>query len=56
MLHLLNKVSLPASITTIGEWCFEGCGELIEFVVPNKVETIETGTFYQLWKIGKGGS
>lgn len=42
----LETISIPASVTEIGESCFEECEQLKEFTLPATVTTIGSDMFY----------
>ena len=41
-----TNVTIPNSVTTIGEWAFEGCSGLTSVTIPNSVTSIGEGAFY----------
>ena len=43
---LLN-VTIPSSITSLGEYAFDCCHSLLSVTIPSGVETLEEGTFYE---------
>lgn len=47
---LLN-VTIPSSITSLGEYAFECCYSLLSVTIPSGVETLEEGTFYECLSI-----
>lgn len=40
-----SKITIPESVTEIGMYAFSDCVNLKEIVIPNRVVTIESGTF-----------
>jgi hypothetical protein len=42
---VLNNITLPSSVTTLGNYCFSGCSSLAAIVVPVAVTTIGTYCF-----------
>jgi len=42
----LTAVTLPTSVTTIGNYAFQGCNGLITFTISASVTTIEGGAFF----------
>lgn len=47
---LLN-VTIPSSITSLGEYAFDCCHSLLSVTIPSGVETLEEGTFYECLSI-----
>ena len=43
----LTSVTIPESVTTIGNNAFRGCGSLTEITIPESVETVRQGAFTQ---------
>ena len=43
---LLN-VTIPSSITSLGEYAFDCCHSLLSVAIPSGVERLEEGTFYE---------
>ena len=41
----LSSITLPDSVTDIGEWAFEGCRGLTSITLPDSVTTIGYGAF-----------
>ena len=41
-----NEIVIPDSVTSIGEWAFEGCGNLTSITIPESVTNIEGDAFY----------
>ena len=42
----LTTITLPNSVTSIGEWAFDGCTGLTSIEIPNSVTAIGSGAFY----------
>ena len=42
----LAEYTIPDSVTTIGNWAFEGCSSLISVTIPDSVTTIEYAAFH----------
>ncbi|NLX24781.1 MAG: leucine-rich repeat domain-containing protein [Lentisphaerae bacterium] len=40
-------IHLPESVTTIGEYAFEGCNAITHYSVPNHVKRIASGAFFE---------
>lgn len=47
---LLN-VTIPSSITSLGEYAFDCCHSLLSVTIPSGVERLEEGTFYECLSI-----
>ncbi len=43
--HSLTSVTIPNSVTTIGNWAFEGCDSLTSITIPNSVTSIGDSAF-----------
>ena len=43
----LTKITIPNSVTSIGELAFSGCKNLISIEIPNSVTNIELLAFYE---------
>lgn len=43
--HNLTNITLPNTLTTIGEWAFAGCRSLENIIIPDSVTTIGTQAF-----------
>ena len=41
----LTSVTIPASVTVIGEWAFYGCDKITSITIPEGVTSINRGTF-----------
>lgn len=41
----LERVEIPASVVSIGDWAFAGCGKLTKLTIPNGVTSIGYWTF-----------
>jgi len=41
----LTSITIPNSVTTIGNYAFSGCGSLTSITIPNSVTTIENHAF-----------
>ncbi|MCQ2341879.1 MAG: leucine-rich repeat protein [Paludibacteraceae bacterium] len=41
----LTSITIPSSVTTIGEWAFYNCSGLTSVTIPNSVTTIGEGVF-----------
>ena len=48
---LLTSITLPNSITSIGDMAFQYCGGLTNFIIPNSVTSIGASSFYQCNKL-----
>ena len=44
--YQLNEITIPNSVTTIGEFAFSDCSGLTEIIIPNSVTTIDYGAFW----------
>jgi len=42
----LTSVTIGNSVTSIGEWAFDGCTSLTSVTIPNSVTSIGKGAFY----------
>ena len=42
----LKSVTIPNSVTSIGDFAFYKCTELVSIVIPNSVISIKDGVFY----------
>ena len=42
----VKDLVIPNSVTSIGDWAFEGCTGLTSVTIPNSVTTIGNGAFY----------
>ena len=49
----LKKVKIPASVTEIGKYAFQGCGtlETVEFAIGSKLKTIGDSAFVNSWNL-----
>ena len=45
----LRKINLPKNLKRIGHLAFNGLSELTELVIPDTLESVEFGTFDQMW-------
>jgi len=45
-LQSLSSISIPNTVTSIGDWVFIACGNLKSIVLPNSVTKIGTGAFF----------
>ncbi|MBQ7715544.1 MAG: leucine-rich repeat protein, partial [Clostridia bacterium] len=43
----LTNISIPDSVTNIGQWAFSGCTELTEIEMPNSIKSIGERAFYR---------
>lgn len=49
----LQRMNIPACITTIGSYAFEYCAELIEIHIPDSVTVISSGAFRYCEKLAR---
>jgi hypothetical protein len=47
----LISITLPDSVTSIGEDAFYGCTGLVSIVIPNSVTTIGKSAFYDCYSL-----
>lgn len=47
----LTGITIPNSVTSIGEWAFYNCSELTEITIPNSVTNIGEYAFYACQKV-----
>ena len=45
--ELLTSVTIPGSVTGIGDYMFEGCNSLQSITIPDSVTSIGSSTFYE---------
>ena len=43
--YALERVTIPDSVTSIGEGAFSGCGSLKSVTIPDSVTSIDDGAF-----------
>ena len=48
---VLKKVTIPSSVTKIGDSCFSMCSELTSIELPNSITSIGNGAFYGCKKL-----
>ncbi|SHO52049.1 leucine-rich repeat protein [Anaerocolumna xylanovorans] len=41
-----TKITLPSTVTSIGQWAFSGCNAVQSVILPNSLTTIGNGAFY----------
>lgn len=46
-MYLLTSVTIPDSVTSIGESAFEGCTSLESIIIPENVTSIGSWSFYR---------
>lgn len=49
----LSTITIPESVTSIGEYAFFKCGNLTNITIPNGVKSIGTGAFYECSNLKK---
>ncbi len=42
----ISGISIPITVTSIGNYAFQNCGQLLEIIIPESVELIGEGSFY----------
>lgn len=42
---------IPNSVTSLGQWCFDGCSLLTSITIPNSVTSLENQCFYRCFSL-----